>query len=710
MSSQRGGVLSSRRGADDTSTTRFAIAAVLLAVLVGVFAVVLLTQDSHPRTQEWFSNVVTVVAAAAVPVTAQWASRRSSARTQVAWRLMAAAGVLWTAGEVVWLLENYVFLSAAEPALSDLCYLLALVPAAAALLVLPPPLASHGERLRVLLTAAVVSGSVLFVTRSLVLSVIPASSEGWAAWGVALAYPMTDVVLASLALIVLVRVGSTARLHLFLLSAGFLVYSVSDALYVRLAATDAYVSGSALDLGWVAGYALFALAPLAPRAGHEAAAPQPRVDRPGSYDWSALALYSPSIRPDPLLIGIGLATLVVFALRQALLAGDHRRLRLDLQTRVGELEARSAQLRQLASENEGVIASVVDGIFGVNASGRVSFVNPPAERMLGRSATELIGSFERDLFQPASPVVSAALVGGTSSPSVRAGLRRGDGSVFPVELAVGPIREGTRVVGAVVVFRDVSARLAVEKMKNEFVSVVSHELRTPLTSIRGSLGLLHSGLGGDLSARGDRMVSIALESSERLSRLIEDMLDLERMESGSLTMLSVTCEIRPLVRTALDEVDSMARKHGVRLQVDEVDGLVLGDPDRIVQVLTNLLGNSIKFSPRDSSVRLSTSRHGDLVEFAVEDRGRGIPGDRLGRIFERFEQVDSSDSRERGGTGLGLSITRDIVELHGGTIWVDSELGRGSTFRFTLPGTGGNPVSEPSGEQDRRSDLDGVVG
>jgi len=216
--------------------------------------------------------------------------------------------------------------------------------------------------------------------------------------------------------------------------------------------------------------------------------------------------------------------------------------------------------------------------------------------------------------------------------------------------------------------------------------VVSHGLRTPLTSIRGSLGLLAGGHGGDLSTRGSRMVGIALESSERLTRLIEDMLDLERMESGSLTMTAVDCELRPLVDTAVNEVEALAAQYGVHVRAETGDGLLQCDPDRIVQTLTNVLGNSIKFSPRGGTVRLTIRQRGPLVEFAIVDHGRGIPADRLERIFERFEQVDSSDSRERGGTGLGLPISRDIVNLHGGSIWVESQLGAGSTFRFTLPG------------------------
>jgi PAS domain S-box-containing protein len=366
------------------------------------------------------------------------------------------------------------------------------------------------------------------------------------------------------------------------------------------------------------------------------------------------------------------------------------------------------------------VQSVVDGVFGVDAAGLITFVNPRAVAMLGRPSADLLGSRESLIFADLAEShdsavgvqesdVLRALASGTAVSSARARFTRGDGSVFPVELAVGPIREGEVITGAVVVFRDVSGRVAVEKMKNEFVSVVSHELRTPLTSIRGSLGLLAGGLGGDLSPKGARMVSIALESSERLSRLIADMLDIERMESGSLTMAFAPCGIQSLVNSALNEVDAMARQYGVRISAQNSDGIVNVDADRIVQTLTNVLGNSIKFSPRGDVVTVSIAQRGPMVEFAVADHGRGIPADRVQRIFERFEQVDSSDSRERGGTGLGLSISRDIVELHGGSIWAESVLGEGSTFRFTLPGTVMPPVKVEAARGEYPATLNGVA-
>ena len=222
-------------------------------------------------------------------------------------------------------------------------------------------------------------------------------------------------------------------------------------------------------------------------------------------------------------------------------------------------------------------------------------------------------------------------------------------------------------------------------MKNEFVSLVSHELKTPLTAIRGSLGLLAGGALGELAPPATRMVEIALESSERLTRLINEILDMERIESGSMPMQIGSHDVASLLAAAHDQVRVLAGGAGIAVNVDAASGQVVADADRVVQTLINLVGNAIKFSPPGSAVTLSAVPDGKVVLFTVRDQGRGVPENRLEVIFERFEQVDSSDAREKGGTGLGLSISRSIVERLGGRIWAENNIEGGSTFSFTLP-------------------------
>ena len=244
-------------------------------------------------------------------------------------------------------------------------------------------------------------------------------------------------------------------------------------------------------------------------------------------------------------------------------------------------------------------------------------------------------------------------------------------------------------------FRDLTQRRQISRMKSEFVSVVSHELRTPLTSIHGSLGLLASGLLG--SEKGRRMLEIAASNTDRLIRLINDILDVEKLDSGEVEMRRAVCNADDLMNRAADVMRPMADEHGISLVTSDSNASIDADGDRILQCLTNLLSNAIKFSEAGKAISMTASRMGSFVRFAISDQGRGIPAEMHDSIFERFHQVDASDSRRKGGTGLGLAITRSIVQQHGGRIWVQSEVGKGSTFFFTVPlaYTDGNAV-EPA--------------
>ncbi|MDM9583238.1 ATP-binding protein [Nostoc sp. GT001] len=262
--------------------------------------------------------------------------------------------------------------------------------------------------------------------------------------------------------------------------------------------------------------------------------------------------------------------------------------------------------------------------------------------------------------------------------------RRKDGTEFPAEASISKI-EMAEEIFYTVILRDITERKLIERMKDEFVSVVSHELRTPLTSIHGSLGMLASGLLPTDSEQGKRLLQIATDSSERLVRLINDILDIERIESGKAKMEPEICNIVDLITQAVNVMQPLADKAGVKVSVSAQSGQVLADCDRIVQTLTNLLSNAIKFSSVGSTVWLEAQQQGNEVLLTVKDTGRGIPTEKLESIFERFQQVDSSDSRNHDGTGLGLAICKSIMQQHGGRIWAESTLGKGSTFYIALP-------------------------
>ena len=247
------------------------------------------------------------------------------------------------------------------------------------------------------------------------------------------------------------------------------------------------------------------------------------------------------------------------------------------------------------------------------------------------------------------------------------------------------------------------ARRESEQVKDEFISVVGHELRTPLTSIRGSLGLLEGGVFGELPAEAQSMLELAVTNTDRLVRLINDVLDIERMDAGAVELELAPVRASALVANAIQVVQMNATQDGLTVAADVDQGLTVAvDADRIIQVLVNLLGNAIKFSPRLGTITVTAGAadaEQGCARFAVGDTGRGIPADRLQSIFERFRQVDSSDAREMGGSGLGLAIARDIVSHHGGQMSVESEVGVGSTFYFTLPLASDANVTPPDAER-----------
>jgi PAS domain S-box-containing protein len=364
-----------------------------------------------------------------------------------------------------------------------------------------------------------------------------------------------------------------------------------------------------------------------------------------------------------------------------------------MQAEIAEKELARGALLRISRQNELILDAAAEGIYGIDPHGYTLFINPAASEMLGVRPDDVIGRpFEAVLglgggarMDHGVNAIRATL--STAAPrAVPDGVfRRADGSSFPVEYASTPMLEAGRVTGAVITFRDVTERREVERMKDEFVSVVSHELRTPLTSIRGSLGLLAAGKLGEMPVKGRRMLEIAVQNTDRLVRLINDILDIERIESGRVTMEVRRVRAAELAHQAVEVMSSMAEKAGVQLYAWADDLPLTVDPDRILQVLTNLLSNAVKFSPPGGEVTVTAEPVGGDVLFRVQDQGRGIPEDRLESIFERFQQVDSSDARDKGGTGLGLAICRSIVQQHGGRIWVESQPGEGSTFFFTLP-------------------------
>jgi PAS domain S-box-containing protein len=356
-----------------------------------------------------------------------------------------------------------------------------------------------------------------------------------------------------------------------------------------------------------------------------------------------------------------------------------------------------AALRAGEERYRNLVERASDIIYETGLEGHFTYVNPtasrvtgyPRERLLGMRFTELVREDHRPAVLAFYAGQLEAAVASTylEFPAVTA-----DGREVWIGQNVQLLYHDGEVSGVHAVARDITAQREMERMKDEFVGVVSHELRTPLTSIRGSLGLLESGRLDAAQSR--RMLEMAVRNTDRLIRLVGDILDLERLESGLVALERGECDAASLMRASADAVRGMAEEAGVALEVEPAAHTLAADGDRVVQVLVNLLSNAVKFSPPGSTVTLSAAREGGEVVFAVRDRGRGIPPDKLDAVFGRFQQVDKSDSRHKGGTGLGLAICKRIAELHGGRMAVESALGQGSTFRVHLPAAPPSPAAE----------------
>ena len=369
------------------------------------------------------------------------------------------------------------------------------------------------------------------------------------------------------------------------------------------------------------------------------------------------------------------------------------------------------ELNALTRQRQSILDSVADGIWGMDLQGHVTFVNRSAATMLGYAQQELQG-------QEMHALVHHSRVDGSPYPAeecpIFGSLQRDtplhvdedvfwrkDGQSFPVEYVACPLLENGRVDGIVVAFSDVTERRRLDRMKDEFISTVSHELRTPLTSLRAALGLVTSGALDKRPEKIPQMLEIALGNCDRLVRLVNDIVDFERIGSGTLPLHPSEWNAIDLLRRALDQERAAASRGGLtfRLDVQPVDVWV--DGDRILQVLGNLIRNAVKFSEKGGEIRLGAYSTGENeVTFEVQDQGQGIPAEKLDMIFDRFQQADASDSRLQGGTGLGLALCRGIVNQHGGRIWAKSNPGNGSTFYFTveksLPKAEEDPFDEKS--------------
>jgi two-component system sensor histidine kinase VicK len=374
------------------------------------------------------------------------------------------------------------------------------------------------------------------------------------------------------------------------------------------------------------------------------------------------------------------------------------------------------ELNALMRQRQSILDSVGDGILGMDMEGRLTFINRSAAEMLGYSAQDLLG-------QNMHALIHHSRADGTPYPAEESDIFgsakreaplhvdddvfwRKDGKALPVEYVACPLVESDHTDGIVVAFTDVTERRRLDRMKDEFIATVSHELRTPLTSLRAALGLVASGALEKRPEKIPQMLDIALANCDRLVRLVNDIVDFERIGSGTLPLHKSEWNAIDLLRRAMDPERSAASRAGLTFRIDVQPVDVWVDGDRILQVMGNLIRNAIKFSEKGGEIRLGARATSETeVTFEVQDQGAGIPEDKLDLIFERFQQADASDSRMQGGTGLGLALCRGIINQHGGRIWAKSSPGSGSTFYFTVEQYVPKPDAEPEAELEPKTEA-----
>jgi PAS domain S-box-containing protein len=364
---------------------------------------------------------------------------------------------------------------------------------------------------------------------------------------------------------------------------------------------------------------------------------------------------------------------------------------------LNNMERQEAVNALKSSENRlnGILNNVLDGIITIGERGAIESFNAAARRIFGYVDAEVIGQnvkmlmpepyhSEHDGYLDHHIATGEKKVIGIGREVTG---RRKDGTTFPMELAVSAVEiDGIRhFVG---ITRDITERKHIEQMQKEFISTVSHELRTPLTSIRGSLNLILAGVAGELPEEALSLLRIANSNSERLSHLIDDILDMEKISAGKMPFNNKVMNLIPVVQKAIDSNRGYADQLNVRFELktshdDTV--MVRIDEKRMAQIMSNLLSNAAKYSPANDQVEITVTASEETVRISVHDHGKGIPEEFKSRIFSKFAQADSSDTRQQGGTGLGLSITRSIVATLGGSIGFDSSEGRGTTFYVDLP-------------------------
>ena len=695
------------RGLGTESWRPFAAAAAAAAVVSVLFVAWTANRwvsDSATIAVDDIGEAVAAFIAAGSCGLAAW---RNSDRVRVAWSLFSASALSWALGEVVWSwYEVFQGQSVPFPSAADAGFLLAIPLAIAGVFAFtsaPRRLATRGEAV---LAGAIVALSLLFVAWGFGLGKVYETSPATpAAQLIGLAYPVGDIVTATVLVLALRRArrGDVGRMALLL--GGLASVALSDSMFAYLTANGTYGAiGSVLDAGWVVGYLLIALAPLWPaRRVTEEAQEGPIELWQLALPWVAtlvaavtavrLALVDQNLDRFATVLAGGIGLL--FVANQVLSHRDS----LDLLHKSRRAENQLGRRNSLLDE---IISHAPLGIARVGPDMNIVDVNPRMAALLRTGAREMVGTpvarflhpeeFAR-VFQIFQPLWRGDV--DTVESDSRA-IRADNTEVWLHWSATGVRNAAGRIDYFLAMYEDTDAEHAanesaaahlaglerLNRLKSEFVSLVSHEFRTALVGISGFSEMIRD---EDVSLEEAKGYAADInKDADRLNRMINDILDLDRIEAGRLVLQPQAVDINNLLDDAVDRARASSARHSIVCSFDPAKPVVQCDPDRIAQVMANLLSNAIKYSPEGGEITVSSVVREGHVDVSVRDHGIGIAPDFAQRLFSRYERYEKTTSKIMG-TGLGLAITRQIVEMHGGRIWVDSEPGAGADFRFTLP-------------------------
>jgi two-component system, sensor histidine kinase and response regulator len=687
---------------------RFVLAAAA-AVLLGVaFIVWTKFQIGGQTATIAVDDIGEAVAALLAAASCGYAALRNAGRMRVAWGLLGASALTWFAGEVVWsVYEVGLGMQVPFPSAADAGFLLAIPLAIAGVLAFPSAPGRLTTRTQALVDGTIVALSLVFVSWALGLGkVYETTSDQPLAQLLGATYPVSDIVIIAVLLLVMRRASAQQRGAMFLLLGGLAANAIADSSFAFLTAAGTYGAiGSVLDAGWVVGFLAIALAPLWPAPFADAVGDEGPIDFwQMSVPWISLfaaaavamglAVMARGLDVFLTAIGGGLGMLLVASM--VLLHRDTAAL-LALRDRAeAQLEQRTDILNQVITHAPLGVARVDVNLRILDANPRLgSLLHAPAKIMVGSMVGDYLSAEElTKLVERSRPLWEGAVdtVEG-DSPT-----RRADGTEVWLHWSVTSVRKPNgRIDYFLAMFEDFTAKHEAEEaamgnlaglerlneLKSEFVSMVSHEFRTALVGIQGFSEILR-----DETVRSEEVKGLATDinkDAQRLNRMIGEMLDLDRMEAGKIGLDPKPVDLNTLILEVVDRAQVQSERHRIRTDFDRALPIVSADSDRLVQVISNLLSNAVKYSPDGGEVTIATRSQDSLVHVSVQDHGIGIAPEFVDRLFGRYERFESNRTSKVVGTGLGLAISRQIVELHGGRIWVDSKVGAGSDFQFTLP-------------------------